>query len=799
MFDERQLNLALENINLLIENARLPSSRFRINNGKISKNLFFKNQSSEELKTYLQGLINEFANSEADFKNPLFNILFINLQYFFNLKPNNVIEKLNLDFKQYPYLKRNQLNLNKFNHTHKENNFNEKIQGKHPEKLPEILYNPKTKHYTSPDDDRAHQHGKEAGRIFFATQSERFKALLNSLFSRLGIYIFEPAQYKERKYLESDIYAHHTGIQLGCKPEKQAATHYWIGHASNFITIPTDLAPLHVLTDPVEGDLAPLLYPRMTKEGSLINGVNEERLPRVDAVIISHNHRDHVSERTLKDLVEQQPIMIVPEGTEVFFKNLGFTQVVGLKWWEQATICDEKNNELLRVTGVPTRHWSGRGMHDAHRSAFNGYVLSSSKLEGDIYFAGDTALMKDEISQSIFKEFNIITSIQPGGPDEGRKDMESTHQSSADAILMHFKILAARYQKLKDNQKDEFKLSTEEFLDSCNVKTIYNHTSTFKLGNLRLKDSFFSHQRILAAFQESPEWFLTHLPEHEQHVVLAIRDLVKTMKFSDKTLTDAQIANEILHAIVIPKIGQRQPLHFSAIRGKANHFSYRNLITNGRALENFDTLLQDHVLKLKGKFSSSQFLDELLENYQHPWHSSFSRNTKAISIFPYVSEIRNCENDEKLLQILNRMESNLGKLNTHGHMQSLIHYAKWVINFNQQHASNDTKKELKDYFICQQIRQLVDEESQNKGSFFKLTELFKHSRTEKQKLFQKLADELVNLPEGLKEYRNTFSHWLTSNPSAKQILTANRSRLFGRSKPRSEEVLHKIDEYVNKP
>ena len=44
---------------------------------------------------------------------------------------------------------------------------------------------------------------------------------------------------------------------------------------------------------------------------------------------------------------------------------------------------------------------------------------------------------------SAVKKFNITTSIQPGGPDEMREDMESTHQCSADGILMHFKILAA--------------------------------------------------------------------------------------------------------------------------------------------------------------------------------------------------------------------------------------------------------------------------------------------------------------------------------------------------------------------
>ena len=101
-----------------------------------------------------------------------------------------------------------------------------------------------------------------------------------------------------------------------------------------------------MITDPVEGDLAPLLYPRMTKEGDLIDGTNEKRLPKIDVVIISHNHRDHVSEETLKRLVKQQPKMIGPEGDEALFIGLGFTNVVGIKWWEQATISNDQGKEL---------------------------------------------------------------------------------------------------------------------------------------------------------------------------------------------------------------------------------------------------------------------------------------------------------------------------------------------------------------------------------------------------------------------------------------------------------------------
>lgn len=775
-----QLILAIENLDLLIKHAQSSASQFTIVTNKISKNLFLKSKLKSDLEAYLQGLINEVSSNNDE--NPLITTLFASLQYFFHLESNNIIKELNLDFDRAPSLKRNPMKLNKFQHTNQDNQFNQKIKEK---SLPEINYDLKTGHYTAPDDDKAHRHGAEAKRIFVATQLERIKAFIHFLFAKINIFIFETAPYKEQNYLESDIYSHDSAIEFPHNFKPQVASHYWIGHASSLITIPTNYSPMHVLTDPVEGDLAPLLYPRMTKEGNLIDGVGEKRLPKVDVVIISHNHRDHLSEATLKRLVKQQPKMIVPEGDEELFIRLGFTHVAGIKWWEQAAISDLGGNELLRVTAVPARHWSGRGISDAHRSAFNGYVLSSNKLEGDIYFAGDTALMEDRISQPILDQFNIITSIQPGGPDEGRKEMESTHQSSADALLMHFKILAERYQKLNKNGT---KPTLHEFLaETQMIKTIYNHTATFKLGNLRLKDSFYSYQRIIAAFQNESQSSIEHLPKHEQKVIRDIRQIVKTMTFRGEQLTDALIANEILQGVVIPKIGQRQPLYFTDKMKEVKIFNPRNLITNGRALEEFDSLLQNYLAKSEEEFSPGEFICALLEDYQRPWHAFFSRTFAGIR--PYISEIRNCQDIESLLHVINRMEGDMGKRNPHGHMQSLVHYAKWIISHATQHPDN-TRQEFKNYFICRKIRKHTDHESQYKGG------LFGSDRTEKQQAFQRLSDELADLPEELDCYKEVISHWLkapTKNESSvEHMLQTNRSLLFARSKTRSAAIVEEL-------
>lgn len=781
MLTTAQMQQAINNLNILIAHYTSVASSFSCENEHITKNWFFiksKAAQVQQLNLYLQKLIDEVSDKNVDCTNRLYTTLFITLQNFLHLQPNRVLEDLHLNLTNKKYLERRHLIMKRLGHLHSENQFKNDLR---QHTLPEIQYDRRTGYYTSPDDTNAHQHGYEAQRIFFATQWDRFKGLCHWFFAKIGIHVFEASRYKEHDYLDSDIYAHDPAIKLGINTQK-TASHYWIGHASNLITLPSNDSPLHIVTDPVEGDLAPFLYPRMTEEGSLIDGTGSKKLPKIDVVIISHNHRDHVSQATLQRLVKQQPKMIVPEGDEPFFVNLGFNDVVGLKWWEQAKVSDTSGNELLRVTAVPARHWSGRSLADAHRSAFNGYVFHSDYLEGDIYFAGDTALMDNGVSDPIFEKFNIITSIQPGGPDERREDMESTHQSSADGILIHFKILAAQYKKMKEVNED---LTLEAFLSkNQNLKTLYNHTATFKLGNLRLRDTYYSYQRMIAAFQEGEQWRADHLPKHEQDVYDCIQSLVRNMVFKgDQQFNNSLIAHLILKSVVIPKIGQRQSLYFTG-NEVVRSSQRRHLITNNRALLEYDTLLQEYIAQQKEAFNVKQFILNLLNTYQRPWHAFFSRTYKEVK--NYEQDIRDCQRDNELLDVINRIETHMGKRNQHGHMQSLIYYAKWVLEFSNQHQ-NETLIKFKEYFTCQQVRRLVDQEIHRIDYIAS-----KREREDKQQLFQVLSDQLADLPEEVEKYRKVISDWLatrTRNNQSTQQLFSERSLSFFAHAETSREAI----------
>jgi L-ascorbate metabolism protein UlaG (beta-lactamase superfamily) len=147
----------------------------------------------------------------------------------------------------------------------------------------------------------------------------------------------------------------------------------WAGHASWVIRI----GGLTVLTDPVWSRRIPGTPARITPVG-----VPWSALPPVDAVVISHNHYDHMDAPTLKRL-PRGTALFVPAGLARWFRRRGFTRVTELDWWENAELGG------VRFDFVPAHHWSRRGLTDGCRSLWGGWVLSDA-AGPRIYFAGDT-------------------------------------------------------------------------------------------------------------------------------------------------------------------------------------------------------------------------------------------------------------------------------------------------------------------------------------------------------------------------------------------------------------------------
>jgi L-ascorbate metabolism protein UlaG (beta-lactamase superfamily) len=149
-----------------------------------------------------------------------------------------------------------------------------------------------------------------------------------------------------------------------------------IGHA----TVLVQVAGLNILTDPVwSRRIGPTSWLGVKRIRA--PSIAFDDLPRIDVVLLSHNHYDHLDRPTLAALKRRDDPLVLT-GLRVG-KTVPSNRVVELEWWESHTLSDR-----LRATYVPAEHFSGRGAFDRNASLWGGFVVETPL--GAIYFAGDT-------------------------------------------------------------------------------------------------------------------------------------------------------------------------------------------------------------------------------------------------------------------------------------------------------------------------------------------------------------------------------------------------------------------------
>ena len=150
-----------------------------------------------------------------------------------------------------------------------------------------------------------------------------------------------------------------------------------INHASVLV----QMNGLNIITDPVYSKrVSPVSFAgpaRVRKPG-----IEFDDLPKIDVVVVSHDHYDHLDLETLKRLAERdQPKILVGLGNRQLLESVDIPGGIEMDWWEEFKFGP------VSITFVPAQHWSARGIFDKRKTLWGGFYIKGQKL---IYFAGDT-------------------------------------------------------------------------------------------------------------------------------------------------------------------------------------------------------------------------------------------------------------------------------------------------------------------------------------------------------------------------------------------------------------------------
>ncbi len=203
----------------------------------------------------------------------------------------------------------------------------------------------------------------------------------------------------------------------------------------NHITFLIQLRGLNILTDPVYAErVSPLrhLGPRRVR----LPGLPFAALPRIDVVLVSHDHYDHLDVETLRRLeAGHHPRFLTGLGNGALLRRIGLRDVHESDWWQQTAL------PSATVTFTPAQHWSGRGLLRCNRTLWGGFHVRAD--DAAVYFAGDTGYCRH--FQDIRRRLAPIdVALLPIGAYAPRWYEAANHMNPEEAVRAHLE-LGARF------------------------------------------------------------------------------------------------------------------------------------------------------------------------------------------------------------------------------------------------------------------------------------------------------------------------------------------------------------------
>jgi len=218
---------------------------------------------------------------------------------------------------------------------------------------------------------------------------------------------------------------------LAAPPPPAGLRAFWIGHASTYV----ELDGLRLLLDPVFAErVSPLpVGPRRFHPPPIALA----DLPPIDAVLISHDHYDHLDMDTVRHLAARGTRFFVPLGIGAHLERWGVPpgQIDELEWWQQRTLGG------VQIVCTPTRHYSGRSLGDRSATLWSSWSVLGPQHR--FFYSGDTGYSThfQEIGTR-FGPFDIaFIKIGAYGPGASWVDI---HMPPEQAVQAHRDVRAKR-------------------------------------------------------------------------------------------------------------------------------------------------------------------------------------------------------------------------------------------------------------------------------------------------------------------------------------------------------------------
>jgi L-ascorbate metabolism protein UlaG (beta-lactamase superfamily) len=218
---------------------------------------------------------------------------------------------------------------------------------------------------------------------------------------------------------------------LAATPAASGLRAFWIGHSSTYV----EIDGLRILMDPV---FAERVSPLPIGPGRFhAPPIALADLPRIDAVLISHDHYDHLDMDAVRHLAQRGSKFFVPLGIGAHLEHWGvpLAQIEELEWWQERSVGG------VRIVCTPTRHYSGRGLGNRSTTLWSSWSVVGPQHR--YFYSGDTGYGKlfADIGTRLGPFDMSFVKIGAYGPGQAWTDI---HMTPEQAVQVHRDVRARR-------------------------------------------------------------------------------------------------------------------------------------------------------------------------------------------------------------------------------------------------------------------------------------------------------------------------------------------------------------------